>query len=118
MVALLDGKIIGHIAISPVNISSGEKNWYGLGPVSVLPKYQGQGVGSALIQQALQQLKNLGAEGCVLLGEPEYYTRFGFQVVSGLTLADVPAEYFQALSFNGNFAQGDVTYSSAFEATA
>ncbi|MFW2147258.1 GNAT family N-acetyltransferase [Acinetobacter sp. TY1] len=118
LVALLDGKIIGHIAISPVNISSGEKNWYGLGPISVLPKYQGQGVGSALIQQALQQLKNLGAEGCVLLGEPEYYTRFGFQVVSGLTLADVPAEYFQALSFNGNFAQGDVTYSSAFEATA
>lgn len=118
LVAILDTRVIGHIAISPVHISSGAKNWFGLGPVSVLPEFQGQGIGSGLIRHALQQLKMRHAAGCVLLGEPEYYSRFGFSVIPGLTLANVPVEYFQALSFSHSFAQGQVIYSSAFEATA
>ena len=47
LVAELDGRVIGHIAFSPVAISDGTQDWYGLGPVSVLPEYQRQGIGEA-----------------------------------------------------------------------
>lgn len=117
IVAELDQQIIGHVAISPIEISSGAPNWYGLGPISVAPEYQQQGVGSALMRYSLQQLKQLGAAGCVVLGDPAYYSKFGFNMIPNLTLANVPAEYFQALSFNQSFPQGEVKYSQAFEAT-
>ena len=117
IVAEREQQLIGHVAISPVEISSKTSDWYGLGPISVAPEYQQQGVGSALMQYSLQQLKQLGAAGCVVLGDPAYYSKFGFKVIPNLTLADVPAEYFQALSFTDMFPQGEVTYSQAFTAT-
>lgn len=109
-------RIVGHVAVSPVRISSGETGWYGLGPISVLPDKQGLGIGSMLMHAALQRLKALGAKGCVLLGDPNYYARFGFKPVSGLILPDVPQEYFQAISFTGTFPQGEVAYHNAFNA--
>lgn len=117
IVAEHEQQIIGHVAISPVEISSGTPHWYGLGPISVAPEYQQQGVGSALIRTVLQQLQQLGAAGCVVLGDPAYYSKFGFNVIPNLSLANVPAEYFQALSFDREFPQGDVTYAPAFAAT-
>ncbi|WP_353141709.1 GNAT family N-acetyltransferase [Acinetobacter pragensis] len=109
-------QIVGHVAVSPVHISSGDAGWYGLGPISVCPDKQGLGIGSMLMHAALQRLKALGAEGCVLLGDPNYYARFGFKPVSGLVLPGVPEEYFQAVSFTGTFPQGEVTYHDAFNA--
>ncbi len=53
LVADGDGRVVGHIAFSPVTISNGTPDWYGLGPVSVLPEYQRQGIGTALIQEGL-----------------------------------------------------------------
>ncbi len=79
MVATEDGLIVGHVAISPVTITSGETGWYGLGPISVCPNKQGIGIGSLLMNAALQKLKDLGGKGCVLLGDPNYYSRFGFK---------------------------------------
>lgn len=117
LVAEYQHKIVGHVAISPITISSEALNWYGLGPISVAPEYQNQGVGSALMTQVLDQLKHMGAAGCVVLGDPQYYSKFGFKVISGLILADVPLEYFQAISFEGSFPQGEVKYHPAFEAT-
>ena len=114
LVAEQDGQVVGHVAISPVQVSDGSEGWYGLGPVSVLPACQGQGIGSALITQALTQLRRLGAAGCVVLGEPGYYQRFGFAVVPGLLLPGVPALYFQAQPFGTGLVQGEVTYSAAF----
>ena len=73
LVAELDGQVIGHIAFSPVSISDGTENWYGLGPVSVLPTFQRQGVGKALILEGLSRLRDMGAGGCCLVGHPEYY---------------------------------------------
>ena len=116
-VAEADGQLVGHVAISPVRISDGSTGWYGLGPVAVLPAQQRLGIGSALIRQALDDLRHLGAAGCVVLGDPSYYSRFGFIAVPGLVLPGVPAAYFQALGFTGSFAQGVVTYSPAFDAT-
>ncbi len=115
LVADLDGALIGHVAISPVSISDGTTGWFGLGRISVLPQYQRRGVGSRLMQEALRKLREQGAQGCVVLGEPRYYGRFGFQADRRLALEGVPAEYFQALAFAGSPAQGRVTYHPAFD---
>jgi putative acetyltransferase len=116
LVAELDGRVVGHIAFSPVTISDGTRNWYGLGPVSVLPKFQRRGIGKALIREGLSRLKNLNARGCCLVGHPEYYRRFGFINLSGLLHEGVPPEVFFALSFDGHAPQGEVTFHEGFKA--
>lgn len=113
-VAKADGEIIGHVAISPITLSDGATGWFGLGPISVLPELQGLGIGSKLMQSSLAALEEMNASGCVVLGDSIYYERFGFKVVNGLVFRGVPAEYFQALSFSGEFPQGEVTYHEAF----
>lgn len=118
LVAEQDGAVVGHVAVSPVAVSDGSAGWFGLGPISVLPARQGQGVGAALMQAAIDALRSQQAHGCVLLGEPAYYGRFGFRAEPGLILPGVPAEYFQALCLQPPMAQGEVRYSPAFEATA
>lgn len=107
--------IIGHAAVSPVTISDGSENWYGLGPISVLPEHQGQGVGSLLMNCALADLQTRHAAGCVVLGNPKYYIRFGFKADGSLQLPGVPPEYFMALTWREP-AAGTVTYHKAFEA--
>jgi len=114
LVAEVRGDVIGHAAISPVTIPDSPPGWYGLGPVSVVPEHQGRGIGSQLIKQALATVRSNGALGCVVLGEPGYYGRFGFRVVSGLVYPGAPGEYFQALWFTGRLAQGEVSYHDAF----
>ncbi|MGV8174643.1 MAG: GNAT family N-acetyltransferase [Methanothrix sp.] len=116
LVAELDGQVIGHIAFSPVSISDGTANWYGLGPVSVLPEFQRQGVGKALIGEGLSRLKDMNAGGCCLVGHPEYYVKFGFQNMPGLVLEGVPPEVFFALSFDGHAPRGSVAFHEAFGA--
>ncbi len=118
LVALDGEQVVGHVALSPVTISSGVTGWYGLGPISVWPAQQGQGIGSALMHAALAALRQHGAAGCVLLGDPGYYARFGFRPQPGLTLPGVPPEYFQALGFTDHIPEGEVRYHSAFDATA
>ena len=117
LVAIENDEIVGHVAISPVRISSGATGWYGLGPISVRPDRQNKGIGSALMNAALAELKRLGGAGCVLLGDPGYYHHFGFKVQPGLTLEGVPPEYFQALSLDGSIPVGSVQYQAAFDAT-
>lgn len=116
LVAEMDGRVIGHIAFSPVAMSDGSPGWYGLGPVSVLPEYQRQGIGGALIQEGLSRLKGLGARGCCLVGHPEYYNRFGFQNTRGLGHKGVPEEVFFAMSFYGHIPQGTVEFHEGFKA--
>lgn len=116
LVAEDNGSTIGHVAVSPVAISSGAERWYGLGPISVMPSHQGQGVGTQLMEHALAELRALGAAGCVVLGEPGYYSRFGFKAEPSLVLPGVPAEYFQAIPFNGSLPSGTVSYHDSFAA--
>lgn len=122
LVAELDGEAIGHVAVSPVTISndtsSGIEGWFGLGPISVRPDVQGRGVGSRLMHAALDELRRERAAGCVLLGDPGYYGRFGFRAEPGLVLPDVPPKYFQALAFDGAVPEGVVSYHDAFGATS
>jgi len=85
LAAELDGSVIGHVAVSPVTVSDGAPGWYGLGPISVLPQHQRSGVGSQLMRAALQALRDRGAAGCLLVGDPGYYRRFGFEAATELT---------------------------------
>jgi putative acetyltransferase len=116
LVAEMDGRVVGHIAFSPVVMSDGSPGWYGLGPVSVLPEYQAQGIGGALIQEGLSRLKGLGARGCCLVGHPEYYKRFGFRNPRGLVHEGVPEDVFFAMSFDGHIPQGIVEFHEGFKA--
>ena len=116
LVAEVDGRVVGHIAFSPVGISDGTTNWYGLGPISVLPELQRQGIGKVLMAEGLTRLRNLDAGGCCLVGHPEYYRKFGFDNLPGLALDGVPPEVFLSLSFDGRVPQGKVAFHEAFAA--
>jgi putative acetyltransferase len=116
LVAEVDGRVVGHIAFSPVTISDGTRNWYGLGPVSVAPEYQRRGIGKALIEEGLSRLRSLGAAGCCLVGHPAYYVKFGFENIPGLVYEGVPPEAFFALSFDGHIPQGSVVFHDGFKA--
>lgn len=114
LVAIDGGEPVGHIAVSNVKIDGEDPGWFGLGPLAVRPDRQNSGIGSALVGRALQQLRQRGAAGCVLVGEPDYYARFGFRADRALTYAGVPPRYFLALSFDGATASGTVAYHPAF----
>lgn len=116
LVAEKAGQVVGHIGFSPVQVSDGSADWYGLGPVAVLPDLQRQGIGKSLINSGLSALRSRGASGCVVLGDPNYYERFGFKMRPECILQGVPPEYFQSLAFGPHFAVGIVTYHEAFSA--
>lgn len=98
IVAEIDNKIVGHILLTKLKIKNGETQFdlsLGLAPVSVLPEYQGQGVGGVLIKQAHRVATELGYRSIVLLGHETYYPRFGYKQADqyGIELPfDVPKE--------------------------
>lgn len=116
LVAEEDGEIVGHVAFSPITIDGHDRGWFGLGPVAVDPRLQRQSIGARLIETGLAQLREAGAQGCVVLGDPDYYARFGFASDPALIYPGVPAEYFQKLAFTGVAPTGTVAYSACFDA--
>ncbi|WP_309085530.1 N-acetyltransferase [Chelativorans sp.] len=115
LVALVDDELVGHVAVSPITVNGEDHGWAGLGPVSVLPDRQKQGIGDALIRKGLETLKADGARGCVVLGDPAYYRRFGFEHDAHLRLDGVPPEFFMQLTFEGETPAGTVAYHLAFD---
>jgi putative acetyltransferase len=113
LVAILDGRVVGHVAFSPVTVSDGSVGWYALAPVSVVPELQRRGIGSTLIEEGLARLRALGAAGCVLVGDPGYYGRFGFRHRPGLA-SDYPPRVFLALPLMDRVPQARVTFHEAF----
>jgi len=116
LVAEMEKKVVGHIAFSPVTISDGNPDWYGLGPISVLPELQKQGIGKSLMREGLSLLRSLGAKGCVLVGDPGYYERFGFKSLPGLLVDGVPPQYVLALPFETSKVHGAVMFHEGFNA--
>ena len=111
LVAVLDGQIIGHILFSPVSITNDKFQWQavGLGPMAVLPEFQNQGIGSALIRSGLDELKKLGHDVVIVLGHPEYYPRFGFKPSKPFGIQweiDVPEEVFMVAELWENALAG------------
>ena len=115
LVSEVDGQIVGHIAFSPVFFDGAPGDWFGLGPVSVIPEMQKSGIGKALIETGLAMIKDAGAKGCVLIGDPGYYHRFGFANDGRITYRDLPSEYVQWLGFGDEKPSGVLTYSPGLE---
>lgn len=115
LVAIEGDTIIGHIAFSPITIGGVSDDWYGLGPVAAEPERQKTGIGGALIKQGLETIKGLGANGCALIGDPNYYCRFGFVGDGRLTYHDLPSDVVQWLSFTEAKPQGVLKYSPGLE---
>lgn len=114
LVAEEDGEIVGHAAFSPITIDGRSIGWFGLGPVAVRPDRQRQGIGDRLISHGLEMLISYGSAGCVVLGEPGYYGRFGFVADERLRYPGPPPEYFQMLAFGRDRPNGTVAYHPAF----
>ncbi len=108
-------EIIGHIAFSPITIGGVEDGWYGLGPISVKPERQRQGIGRALIQKGLDLLRERDATGCALIGNPSVYRGVGFESDGRLTYGDLETRYVQRIVFKGPPPSGALKFSSAFD---
>lgn len=118
LVAELDGQVVGHIAFSPALINGQDLDWYTLGPIAVLPSHQRKGIGISLINAGLDGTRALGASGCLLVGDPNYYTRFGFKHFPSLRIDEVPPENFMGISFTDDLPSGLATHHQAFFTTA
>lgn len=114
LLAEVDGEPVAHVALSPAVVGADQTGWQLLGPVGVLPIMQGRGIGSALIRDALRRMRDAGALGVVLVGDPGYYTRFGFACVPGLGYPGVPDQYVLAVRFGQRLPQGDIIAHAAF----
>ncbi len=78
LVALGDEGIIGHVVVSPIRIEGVSSFMGGIAPLSVFRAHQAKGVGSLLMEAAIEECRNIGLAALFLLGDPGYYTRFGF----------------------------------------
>jgi predicted N-acetyltransferase YhbS len=116
LVVLEGDKVLGHAAFSPVTAFSPVEGWVGLGPLSVAPDAQRRGLGAGLVRAGLERLRAAGAAGCVVLGDPAYYGRFGFESDPAMTFAGDPSPYFQRLVLHGSPPIGEVRYHPAFGA--
>ncbi|MEM9708836.1 MAG: N-acetyltransferase [Pseudomonadota bacterium] len=114
LVAEESTRIIGHVAVSEVEIEGTPGAWFGLGPLSVDPPRQRQGIGSALMEACVREMRARNAAGIVLIGDPAYYSRFGFQADIGLSYRDVPAAYVQGLGLTKTLPRGELTFHPAF----
>ena len=97
LVAESNGVVVGQITFSAAFAADGSPGWYALGPVSVEPALKHQGIGGQLIRAGIAWLQDQHAAGCILIGNPAYYSRFGFRVFSELAPQGMPAEYYQVL---------------------
>lgn len=122
LVAESKSEIIGHILMTKVEIVSEDKNAtsLGLAPVSVLPEFQGQGVGGALIREAHKQAAGLGYGSVVLLGHKDYYPKFGYKKALNFGIKfpfDVPDEFCMVIELLPDSLQGvhgTIKYSKPF----
>jgi putative acetyltransferase len=121
LVAEQDGQIIGHLLCSRMKVEAGGESIraVGLAPVAVRPQSQGRGIGAALIREALSRGRDAGEAMMFVLGEPEYYRRFGFSAETARPFASPYAgDYFMATDFTRALLPrlGRADYAPAFAA--
>jgi putative acetyltransferase len=122
LVAVEDGRIVGHMLFSPVTIEARDQTFLavGLAPMAVLPERQRRGIGSQLVEVGLLECRNAGYECVVVLGHPTYYPRFGFVPASRYGLKsefEVPDEAFMVVGWHGGVLKeggGVVRYQPEF----
>ncbi len=120
LVAERQGELVGHVLLSRMRATADGRTLraLGLAPVGVLPGFQGGGIGTALIEAALGIARATGEEIVFLLGEPHYYTRFGFSTEAAAAFASPYAgPWFMALPLRPGFSKpsgGVAAYARAF----
>lgn len=114
LVAELDAKPVGHVAMSEVRLNTEFEGWYLLGPIGVLPEYQHAGVGTALMRETVTRMRGQGAAGIVLVGDPGFYEKFGFKSYEELGYPGVPGANVLALPFGESKPKGSITPHRAF----
>lgn len=114
LVATQEAAMIGQITFSPAVVEDDSSPWFALGPVSVLPSRQGEGIGSALIEEGLNRITAMGALGCILTGDPNYYSKFGFALSPTNSPDNEPEEYFQLKLLGGGQPIGKFSFDRAF----
>jgi putative acetyltransferase len=93
LVAEEQGEVIGYLAASTARIGS-QSGWALIGPLVVLPSRHRQGIGTALMAEALRRLRTT-SRGAALVGDPAYYGRFGFRAFRGLAVTGCPPRWFR-----------------------
>lgn len=117
LVAIDDGELVGQISFSQAaldNDNEDSKAWYALGPVSVTPTRQGEGIGAALIEEGLARLTDIGARGCILTGNPNYYQKFGFELSADNVPVNERPEYFMVKVLDGEKPSGRFAFDPTF----
>lgn len=120
LVAEVEGRVVGHVLLSRMRVSGGDRTYcaLGLAPIGVTPGFQGTGIGKRLIEKALAAARDAGEELVFLLGEPGYYRRFGFSTDAATPFASPYAgPYFMALALREDLAmpeRGEAAYAPAF----
>lgn len=115
LVAEEDGEIVGHVAFSPVTIDGVHAGWFGLGPISVRADRQRQGIGKALISRGVELLRQQGAAGVAMIGNPEVYSRSGFASDGLLAYGDLDRRIVQRLVLSGLPPCGELKFAPAFD---
>ncbi|OUL28041.1 GNAT family N-acetyltransferase [Nostoc sp. T09] len=121
LVAEVEGLVVGHILFSYINLVGEERlQVLGLAPMAVHPRFQRQGIGSALVQAGLEIADTRGEAIVIVLGHPPFYSRFGFELSVNYAIESpfpVPEEFFMVKplqSYQERY-KGKVVYPPAFE---
>lgn len=114
LVAVDGEEMLGQASFSPAVNEDGSSPWFALGPISVSPGRQAEGIGGILIREGFARLQAMNALGCILTGDPNYYQRFGFKVTPEFCAINEPAEYFQLKLFADQLPSGRFSFHSAF----
>jgi putative acetyltransferase len=114
LVAEVDGEVVAHIAYSAAGVGETASGWFLVGPLAVRPDLQGRGIGRALLEAGANTMQARGALGCVLVGDPDFYRRFGFKRCAGVTWPHVPDEYVLSLPFADAEPVGEIAFHPGF----
>lgn len=114
LVALERAEIIGQVTCSRATLSNGEEGWMVIGPVAVAAEHRGKGLGRALMDAGETAMRETGAKGITVLGDPGLYSRLGYVQHTPMTLEGELGKFLQVKSFGAAIPSATLTYASAF----
>ena len=118
LVATDGDELVGQATFSPATISSNTGNWFALGPISVKPGRQSEGIGGELIEAGIDAIRELDAWGCILTGNPDYYSRHGFSLAPEHCPTNESSEYFMLRMIKDQVPTGKFAFHDAFYANS